>query len=243
MPNVWLAIPSARPANEVDATLDHWRMQGYQIALYLDADREGQVVPQADVQMFGEYEGYAKACNLLVKYLIEHDPDAQWFVCAGDDTLPDPSKTAEEIAAECEEHFGGTFGVLQCTGHRWGENEAWARQMHPDAAAYIDRICGSPFIGREFARRAYQGFGPWWPEFPHMFADEHLQNVANKLGILWQRRDLTHFHNHWGLTGDASRMPAFLAKANTPEHWSESKAIFDRLKAGGFKEAEDLLPA
>ena len=89
-----------------------------------------------------------------------------------------------------------TFGVMQATGDRWGENEPWARAQFPDAPAYIDRICGSPWIGREFARRMNQGKGPFWREYFHMFADEELQCVAQRLGVLWQRRDLTHHHEH-----------------------------------------------
>ena len=169
---------------------------------------------------------------------------------------------------------GITFGVMQPTGDRWGEHETvnnhafvardptgfgptsdvcqhcWLPANHPKhlLGAYIDRVAGSPWIGREFARRVYRGNGPFWPEFYHMFDDEHLQCVATKLGVFWQRRDLTHLHEHWGRPregerlGQASRMPDFLVTANSRANWDRSKAIFERLKAGGFAEAEDVLP-
>jgi len=169
-----------------------------------------------------------------------------------------------------------TFGVMQPTGDRWGEHETvnnhafvppdprtcgepsfaqlcvrcWLPADHAKhlLGAYIDRVAGSPWIGREFARRVYRGNGPFWPEFYHMFDDEHLQCVATKLGVFWQRRDLTHLHEHWGRPregerlGQASRMPDFLVTANSRANWDRSKAIFERLKAGGFAEAEDVLP-
>ncbi len=73
-----------------------------------------------------------------------------------------------------------------------------------------------------------------------MFSDELLQRVAEKLGIFWQRRDLIHKHMHALRSG--GKLPDFLKPVNTKEHWNESKAIFQRLEAGGFAEALDLLP-
>jgi hypothetical protein len=86
---------------------------------------------------------------------------------------------AKQIAKECTAHFGGTFGVMQPTGDRWANGS-------------IDRICGSPWLGREFCTRMYHGKGPMYGGYLHMFGDEELQHVATRLGVLWQRRDLTH---------------------------------------------------
>ena len=238
--SIWLAIPSARPIDEVDRTIEQWRMQGYNVALYVNAEREGQPVPAADILMYGKYEGYPRAINDLSRLLLE-DTDAQWIICAGDDTLPDQTKTAQEIAAELEAHFNGTLGCCQPTGDRWGENEPWARRMHPARPAYIDRICGSAWYGREFVRRIYQGKYLQWPEYWHMHADQEMQEVAEMLGLLWQRRDLTHHHNHWGKTGNAANMPKFLERANSPEEWRSTKELFDRRKAAGFP-GHELLP-
>jgi len=64
--------------------------------------------------------------------------------------------------------------------------------------------------------------------------------------VLWQRRDLIHFHNHWALPKEgekmapSDRMPAFLAEANSPEHWRKYKAIFTARKAAGFPGSEPI---
>jgi hypothetical protein len=222
---------------EVNARMDKWRAMGYKIALWRDHFDQGIV---ADI-IFAErgYPGFYVACNNLILDCLIYNSDCDWMVCAGDDTDPDPTKTAGEIERECTEHFvnphprkfnPGTFGVMQPTGHRWGDKQG----------AYIDRVAGSPWIGREFARRVNGGKGPWWPEYFHQFGDEELQAVATKLGVFWQRPDLTHFHQHWGLPlpgqtiGHKSSMPPFLAKANSPEHWRQYKALFEARKAAGF---------
>jgi hypothetical protein len=74
-----------------------------------------------------------------------------------------------------------------------------------------------------------------WPEFTHMFGDEHLQRYAQHLGVFWQRPDLAHFHDH-AQRDQMSSPPPHMAQWNTPEHWQRSKAIFDRLVAGNFEE-------
>ena len=263
--SVYLTIPSARPPAEANPVLQRWRDAGYKIALWRDADDQGLV---ADIVFHQPvYPGYAEAVNQLVRLVMDADHDADWFVAAGDDVLPDPNNRAYEIAKECYEYFAAlhagpdaapgvdistksitaaligiansTFGVMQPTGDRF-------------AGGSIDRICGSAWIGREFANRAYQGKGPLWPAFTHMFVDEHLQAVAQTLGIFWQRRALVQLHRHYQRESDALDSPAVdkpipehmkKSDAYTKAHWDKSRAIFDRLKAGGFREAFDLLPA
>jgi hypothetical protein len=249
--NVWLAMPSARSVEQVEPILDTWRERGYKIALWRDSQQNAN--PHADCLMFPNeagYPGYAQASNLLVDFIIRHDPAANWIVCAGDDTLPDLNFTAQEIAQQCGEHFYSlqdghstgltratfTFGVMQPTGDRWGDNQP------PLKGAYIDRICGSSWFGREFAKRIYGGKGLWWPEYFHMYADEEMFNIATKLGVLWQRPDLIHYHKHWGRKAGATKQdcPAFLQRANSPEHWREAKALFERRRAAGFPGHEPL---
>ena len=133
----------------------------------------------------GNYQGWPWATNLLLRHVHWLSPGTPWLIAGGDDMDPEPEAAPEEIARQCEAHFGGTYGVMQPTGDRWGVNPD-----HPNPAmrsAYIDRVCGSAWIGREFARRVNQGKGPLWPEYKHMFVDEELQGVAQKLGVLWQR--------------------------------------------------------
>jgi hypothetical protein len=225
----WYCIPSARPRPEANLALSQWRERGYKIALLRESDAD---MPICDVLMVGPYPGYAAAVNLLTKEALRRDPECQWVVTGGDDIFPD-TNSPKDIARECTEHFGGTFGVMQPTGDRWADGS-------------IDSICGSPWLGREWCQRSFGGNGPLWPEFLHMFGDEHLQNVTKKLGILWQRRDLTHLHNHYFRTNGngvnhGAPIPEHMAQWNTQKHWNESKAIFQRLKAGGFAEANDLL--
>jgi hypothetical protein len=209
------------------------------------------------------YPGYGLSINRLSRLVLDLDPSCDWIVTGGDDTLPDPNHTADEIAAQCSMHFysaiecayppsrpswseipipspGGsgkdapswkrwsTFGVMQPTGDRF-------------AGGCIERIAGSPWLGREYCLRANQGKGPFWPEFTHMFGDEALKRTAEKLGVYWARPDLTHFHNHLMRASDAidSRaikkpIPPHLVQWNTSEHWEEMKAIFKRLEAEDF---------
>lgn len=273
--SVWLCIPSARPVAEVNRRMAKWRAQGYKIALLRDAapgwtvgkdigrmfTGEGDEDLICDFILFQDkYRGYAIAATALIIAVMAIDPDAKWFVCAGDDTDPDPTKRAEEIARECYEHFlraavpnlahqsagtptsalgafpMSTFGVMQPTGDRWGDRQG----------AYIDRVAGSPWIGREFARRMYQGNGPYWPEYTHMGVDEELQAVAIKYGVFHQRPDLTHYHDHWGrpkpgeVLAQQSNMPAFLERANSPAEWDRYKAIFKARSAAGFPGSEPI---
>lgn len=244
--SVWLVIPSARPVAEVNACMDKWRDMGYDIALWRDqvhytGDLEN---PRADLLFGGSpYPGYAAAVNEMARGILSGnrffpgDPACDWIVCAGDDTAPNPTKSAELIGWECSEHFGGiwtdrdqrTFGVMQPTGDPWSDHQG----------RIIERIAGSPWLGREWCRRAYSGRGPLWPEYTHCFADEELQLVAQKFGVFWQRPDLTHMHNNWARErGMAEDMPAFLAEANSPQHWAKYSALFNQRKAAGFPGSE-----
>lgn len=267
MGNVYYCIPSARPPAEAEKCLSKWRAQGYSVAIVVDnkADADAKH-DMADIIISASpegYRGYAQSVNGIVELVLGADKSCDWVVTGGDDTYPDPTKDADTIARECSAHFHNhmecmyppnkpkwawdlvfdqkrtdmtkspwaTFGVMQPTGDLYADRS-------------IERICGSPWMGREFCKRIYGGNGPLWPEFTHMFVDQHLQEVATKLGILWQRPDLTHHHEHFQRQGDYARtreVPPHLVKWNTGRHWAESKAIFERLKAGGFAEANDLL--
>jgi hypothetical protein len=103
----------------------------------------------------------------------------------------------------------------------------------------IERIAGSPWLGRAFCERVNRGNGPWWPEYTHCFGDEELQCVATRLGIFWQRNDVTHHHDNWARAhGDAKDMPEFLRDANSPQHWAKYKALFEIRRASGFAGSE-----
>jgi len=245
--SVWFCIPSKRPPDQVEPVLAKWKERGYKTALWRDDGWDMRWGFIADRVCHGEYPGYAQAVNHLTKWILDYDPSCDWIVTGGDDIVPDTNGTAEEISRECISYFSrvahrkgegdfSTFGVMQPTGDRWGDSPRSRKEFGENRGAYIDRVCGSPWMGREFCQRIYGGKGPLWPEFTHMYVDEHLQCVAEKLGILWQRRDLIQEHRHWGRT-DSQQIPDHLKAVNTPAHFAESKAIFDRLKAGGFAEA------
>lgn len=254
--SVWYCIPSARKA---DSTVPFWRKAGYKTALWIDPSPElatgiSRVCGDsglAELVICGEYPGYAKAVNQLVKTVLAEDHGCDWVVTGGDDILPDPNHSPDEIARECEAYFGqdptkarhpfpySTFGVMQATGDRWGD-DAMGRAQWPHAPAYIDRVAGSPWIGREYALRVNGGQGPIWPEYWHMFEDEELQEVATKLGVFWQRRDLIQFHRHWGRDGDPAACPEFLKQSSGPEHWKEALELFMSRKAAGFPGHEPL---
>lgn len=217
---------------------------GYRVALW--RDRPCPVVGLCDwlrVPVNGPYPGYAVAINTLIREIIDEDSTAEWFVCGGDDVLPDPTHPAEEIAAQLRAHFvSSTFGVMQPTGDRY-------------ALGQIDRIAGSAWIGREFAKRVYRGKGPLWSEFTHMWVDEHLKSVAEKLGVYLMRPDLVQLHMHWQRESaainsnaihkpESARPPHMHPSLNdgyTREHWKKYEAIYFRLRDAGFAEAYDLL--
>ena len=245
--NVWFCVPSARPAAEANVALDKWRAMGYRIAIFDESDEVDAKTKDAYITGM-PYPGYAKAVNLLVKAVLLVDKNCDWIVTGGDDTYPDPDHLPRDIAYDCADHFAvparrgpsafdnaPTFGIMQPTGDRFADG-------------CIDRICGSPWMGREFCERINQGNGPMWPEYRHMFPDEELFEVAKSLGVLWQRRDLVHYHNHFmrantSLTSHAvsTAPPPFLREANSPQHWAEFKGKYTARKAANFPGHEPLM--
>jgi hypothetical protein len=245
--SVWYVIPSKRAKQEADACMNAWRDRGYRTAVIREP-ADGFLNLTTDLQLrTHSYLGWARSVNLLIGAVMAYDADAEWFATGGDDYFPDPNHTADEIAIDCKKHFtimgpepyrGDTFGVMQPTGDRWGE-----AMRNGVLEATIDRIAGSPWMGREFCRRMYHGGGPLYNGYYHNFADEELQCVAQKLGVFWQRRDLIHEHRHWARSrGDWRDAPEWARKINDPAHsdWDKSKALFAARKAAGFPGHEPL---
>lgn len=247
--SVWLTLPSARPVAEVNVCMDAWRDMGYRIALWRDFDPGASAPPKHDLLMGAEqYPGYSQTVNALTKRVFELDSDCDWCVAAGDDTAPDANKRADEIAAELSLVYGckfyptmpqpeaarmplATFGVMQPTGDPWSDR----------LGRIIERIAGSPWLGREWCRRANGGRGPLWPDYTHCFADEELQCVAQRLGVFWQRPDLTHMHDNWARArGNILDRPDFLIEATSPEHWRKYSALFKSRKEAGFPGSEPI---
>lgn len=238
--SVWLAIPSCRPLAECGPRFERWRAQGYKIALL----RQGEsAVRFCDVEFHAvEYFGWANSINVLSKYILSTKPAAQWIAAGGDDTLPDPNHAAAEIAQQCSVHFGSmapghnTFGVMQPTGDRWLDTPESRAQFGENRGAVIDRIAGSPWMGREWCERAYGGRGPMFAEYHHCWADEELQLVAERLGVFWQRRDLCHHHDQWlrenqDITPDrVIPQSHFVASAS----YDRERPLFEERKRLGF---------
>lgn len=230
--STWFAIPSKKPAPEAQACIDKWRSMGYKTAIWRD---DGDAEVECDLLMTGAYQGYAIAVNALCRAVLLHDGDAEWIVTGGDDADPDLTHAPEDIARECTEHFGGTFGVMQPTGDRWGETPG-ERGHSRGRGAYIDLVAGSPWLGREWCRRMYGGQGPLWPGWGHMFEDQELQDLATQYSVFWQRPDLVHYHNHWGRI--MGRMPEYMRKANA--EFNVSAEIFRQRKAANFPSHEPI---
>lgn len=246
--SIWYCIPSARPYEE--STLPKWKAAGYRIALWRDAAKDQIDSGWRDKALDGigmvyyaeHYPGYAVAVNTLVKNVLRFDPECQWVITGGDDVAPDANVPPEEIALQCENHFApgqyripgaATFGVMQPTGDRWEERPG---------RVYSEQVCGSPWLGRSFCERMYHGRGPLFEGYQHMFVDEELQHVGKRLGVLWQRPDLIHYHDHplRKPNATAADIPAHMVKWNTEKHWRESKNLFQVRLAGAFPGSEPL---
>lgn len=207
-----------------------WKDAGYGVALLRDPGAEP--VECADLTVSGRYRGYSQSVNMLASLVMNADPECLFIIAAGDDTMPDASIPPDQIASELIGHAQGTMLVCQPTGDPWRDVRG----------RIIERIAGSPWLGREWCRRINQGRGPLWPEYTHCFADEELQCVAQRLGVFWQRPDLVHLHHNWARKEGATYedMPAFLSEANSAAHWAKYSALFHERKAAGFPGSEPI---
>jgi hypothetical protein len=215
--SVFYCIPSARPAAEATACLDMWREKGYRIAIF----RPFGSPIKADICIERDYTGWPSSVNDMTRIVFNRYPEVSW-VCSGGDDMEPSHLPADEIAAQCTEHFGGTFGCMQAIGDRW--------MLDGQGKAASERICGSPFLGREFCERMYGGTGPFHSGFFHFFGDEELHDVAENLGLLWQRPDLAHMHHHWVRYG--KQRPTHMQRAAAS--WGHDEALFRKRKAEGF---------
>jgi len=216
--SVWYAIPSARPPEEAMKCLSAWQDSGYKVAVQRDED--AQVLP-VDLCVRRPYEGYARAVNHMARLLLDSD-DWQWLVIGGDDVWPDPDHDPEEIADSCTIFFKGTLGVMQPTGDRFMEDA--------QGRCGAERVCISPWLGREWCERAYEGKGPLFKGFRHEYVDQDLHEVALKHGKLWHRPDITHYHDWYGRKGQP-KPPHLRGK----EKWNrEGERLFKQRKAAGF---------
>lgn len=200
-PDVWFAIPSASP-ERCRRTLPAWRERGYKIAILQNFERGD--IPADVVVWADQYPGWAESINILCRAVVPKD--AAIVVSGGDDMLPDPTRSAGEIAAEFLARFkdtpGGTFGVMQPTG---------------DGFLGARYFCGSPWLGRRWIDAMYRGTGPMFGGYRHNWADNELYWLAKGLGVLWERPDLSQHHEHFSRTGEEK-----------PEYWVQGVEKHDR---------------
>jgi len=196
-PDVWFVIPSASAEN-CWRNLPAWRDMGYRIAVLQNGTREE--VPADTVILADSYPGWAASVNRLFREAVPRDCPV--IVTGGDDTLPDPRKRASEIAAEFLAKFPDTFGVMQPSGDRY---------------PVTDHYCSSPWIGRAWMERMYQGTGGLFQGYAHHWADTELYWLARSMGVHWDRPDLTQLHDHFSRRGKAR-----------PVYWIQSVEKNDR---------------
>lgn len=216
-PIVYVTMPTALAAHAQE-TFAKWKAKGYKLALFTDA---GKHPPEADLLISATYPGVWRACNALAKAAVECGADVCLF--AGDDMDPDQNYTAQEIAEQYLGRFPTGAGLMQPCGDPQGQLI--------DGKRNAARICGSAWFGKEWIEKSYGGRGPTPGMYWHMFGDEEMAEVGNKLGLLWWRPDLTQWHRHWSFRGGTPKQPYHDA-ANS--HWTADQDTFKRRKAEGF---------
>lgn len=207
---VWAVWPCVNE-EVAETSARRWREAGYCVAVLLDGDEE-RTVPSANVVMRGgEYRGFPIAVNKLL-----HAVSGPVVVVPGHDVFPHVGKAPQEIAEEFYQRFPDTYGVMQPIGDQFGSYRKCAT---------------SPWVGRAFIERAYEGLGPYWPEYFHYFCDQELQDKAVLDKAFWQRTDLLHFHQHWQRE-DPNGRPAHLMKALSL--WEKGRNLYRLRKSQGF---------
>lgn len=209
---VWYAIPSASP-ERCRRTLPAWRERGYKVAVLQNVER-GDI--PADLAVWSDtYPGWAASINLLAKRIVPASADL--IVSGGCDMLPDPKHTADELAAQFFERFPDGFGVMQ---------------PHGDTFRNARHYCGSPFLGRAWIDTMYRGAGPMCGEYRHNWGDMELYWVAKCLGALWERPDLSHYHDHQH-RDHTSATPDWWVR-NVERHDRHDVELFLRRSHAGF---------
>lgn len=214
--SVWCIMPSIRPVDEANEILDLWRERGYKIALL----RQGEPVHADLVLSTRTYLGYPTSINILAKSVLAMDSEADWIVMSGDDQECERTYQADMIALLCSNHFNGTLGVMQPTGDRYGKG-------------HIDTAAASAWMGREWCERSYNGRGPLWNEYIHMYSDTELQHVAANLGLFWQNPHITQEHKHWTRKAQPA-CPDFLWEYTKGPSFEHDHKLFHERSAVGF---------
>ncbi len=209
-PEVYFAIPSANPEN-CRKHLPAWREMGYKIAILQNHKKAD--VPADITVWYDYYPGWPGSVNILCREIVPKS--ATIVVSGGDDMLPDPHHSAEEIGKQFMERFPDTFGVMQ---------------PHGDDFEDTTQFCGSPWLGRQWFSKMYGGQGGMCPAYRHLFADDELFWVAGCWNALWTRKDLVQRHEHFHRTNEAK--PDYWEKNVQSNEASDTKLFVARSTLG-----------
>lgn len=203
-----------------------WKEKGYIPVIMLDwcHPQVGEMISEFHSVYSCPWEifpGYYKVIGHVCKTALEYS-NVDLCTAIGDDMLP--SEQGAQIHADLYfKRFPRGEGVMQCTGDRQGDiiNGKFASE----------RICGSPTFGKEWARKAFGGKGPFGDYgFKSFYCDEMLKCVAEKLGLLYQEPALSIHHAHWSW-GWMQKQPYH---ERAQKNWDHDRELFDKLKAEGF---------
>jgi hypothetical protein len=217
---IWYAIPSIN-AERCTKAFDKWHEMGYLTCVLLDKGAEQP--KNADMILYtpNHYEGYYKSFIHMARTIGR---DADIMITGGDDIYPDPDHKAQDIGQECLAKYKDGFFVMQPTG---------------DAMSGVDRICASPWFGRGWLDRAYQGKFPVWHEYIAFFGDQELKEISEKLRVLWQRSDLCQYHDHWSRVGGPAKTDY---QKKNDSHWNHDETIYKKRKMAKFPQMWPLAP-
>jgi len=216
---VWFAFPSAN-VDAIRETADLWTDHGCHVVVLSEADIEDQI--RVNIDRFvkvDQYSGWPTSHNIMMRIIRETCPDMRVVIAGSDDIEPDPDLTSDVIHEDMEEHFGSDlFGVMNPTGDRFSE---------------IDLHAVCPWIGRGFIERSYQGQGPFFEQYYHLYSDTELQQVAEQHGVFWQRRDVRQLHKHHCREGYVDRLDS-ARRLKIQKRLNDDKRIFEHRQKNGF---------
>lgn len=216
---IWYAIPSINE-ERCSVAFEKWKAMGYNTCVLLDRGKEQP--RHADMILYTDkYEGYYKSFNEMAKTIGR---DADIMVTGGDDIWPDPNKNAQEIGRECLAKFPDGLFVMQPVG---------------DIMPGVHRICASPWIGRGWLDRGYQGKHPLWGGYIAFFGDQELKEISEKLKVLWQRSDLCQYHDHWSRVGGP---PKTEYQKRNDSFWTHDQNLYNSRKMQKFPHMWPLPP-
>ena len=83
----------------------------------------------------------------------------------------------------------------------------------------------------------YGGRGPMYEGYYHCWCDSEQHDVTKAMGILWQRADLKHYHNHHWRLG----MPANEWQRRNEATCDTHQALYEKRHRAGFPGHEPIL--